>query len=154
VPLKANAKIFQGAFVALSGGLGVAASTAVGLVAAGVAHLDPATTVADNTGGADSAQTIRVAQGVFRSTTRRPPTRSPPPTAAVCYIVDDNTVAKTYGANGTRSGGGRDRRRRQLRRLRLRLHAGEPGQGRSRARPSSSPRTARSRSGRCPPASP
>jgi hypothetical protein len=103
VPLKANAKVFQGGLVALSGGLGVAASTAVGLIAAGVAHLEPATDNSDNTGGADSAITIRVAQGVFKfNNSAAADAIATADRGRLAYIVDDQTVAKTFGA-GTRS---------------------------------------------------
>ena len=103
VPLKAGAKVYQGGMVALNAGLGVAGSTAVGLICAGVAHLDPAVPVADNTAGADAAITIRVAQGVFpflNSAASDQITNAD--RGKLCYIVDDQTVAKTNGS-GTRS---------------------------------------------------
>lgn len=102
-PVAANARIYGGALVAITAtGLAVPGSTAVGLRSAGVAELR-----ADNTGGADGAIRVRL---------NRLPHQFANSTAADaitladigsdCYIVDDQTVAKTNGS-GTRSRAGR-----------------------------------------------
>ena len=107
-PVKANAVIFDGALVCLSGGYLTKGQAGIGLIAAGVADLSPAT--ASVTGGAsDGAVTssgvalVRVAQGVFKfvnSTSSDAITQAN--VGQVAYIVDDQTVALT-SANGTRS---------------------------------------------------
>lgn len=99
----ANKIIYQGGIVAVSAGFGQPATAALGLIAAGIAFLDPNTGSSDSTGLAAGALTIRVRQGTFR-------VLNSASTDAIaqadqfkpCYLVDDQTVAKTNGA-GTRS---------------------------------------------------
>lgn len=102
-PLAANARIFGGALVAINAaGYAVAGITALGLVGAGAALLR-----ADNTGGA---------AGAIRVCLSKQPHQFGNSVAADaitladlgkdCFIVDDQTVAKTDGA-GTRSRAGR-----------------------------------------------
>ncbi|MDM7928670.1 hypothetical protein [Blastomonas fulva] len=95
----ADAVIFAGAIVCLSAtGWAVPGSTATTLVADGVAQ-EPV----DNTGGANGDVKVRVFKGVFRfgnSAAADAITRAE--IGDDCYIVDDQTVAKTSGTN-TRS---------------------------------------------------
>ncbi|KEH07073.1 hypothetical protein GY14_30200 [Delftia tsuruhatensis] len=102
-PVAANARIFAGALVAINAaGLAVPGSTALGLKGAGVAERR-----ADNTGGTSGAIRVRLS--------RRPAQFANSAAAdaitladlgADCFIVDDQTVAKTDGT-GTRSRAGR-----------------------------------------------
>ena len=102
-PVAANARIFGGALVAINAaGLAVPGSTALGLKGAGVAERR-----ADNTGGTAGAIRVRLS--------RRPAQFANSAAAdaitladlgADCFIVDDQTVAKTDGS-GTRSRAGR-----------------------------------------------
>ena len=95
----ANAVIFAGAIVCLSAtGWAVPGSTATTLVADGVAQQP-----VDNTGGSNGDLKVRVFKGVFRfanSGSTDAITRAE--IGDDCYIVDDQTVAKTSGSN-TRS---------------------------------------------------
>jgi len=97
----ANAVIHPGALVMLNAtGYLVQGATATGQVARGVS--EESETV-DNTGGADGAKTCKVRKGVFRF---KNSTSADEITLAEigddCYIVDDETVAKTDGT-ATRS---------------------------------------------------
>lgn len=101
-PVAAATKIYQGALVCLSAtGYAVPGSTATTLVADGVARAE-----ADNTGGANGAVSVETEKGVFRFANSA---AADAITAAeigdTCYIVDDQTVAKTNGGN-TRSAAG------------------------------------------------
>jgi hypothetical protein len=106
VPLKAGTKAYQGGILCVDAtGFGVKASTATGLVAVGM--LDPGKTASpflDNTNGADGAIVARVAQGVFRyaNSTAGDAITQADAFRTNCYIVDDQTVAKTSGGS-TRS---------------------------------------------------
>jgi len=98
-----GAKIFAGAIVALNAaGYAIPGATAAGLVTAGRAEEQ-----VDNTGGADGAVSVRVRRGTFRyanSAGADAITRAE--VGDDCYLVDDQTVAKTDGA-GTRSVAGK-----------------------------------------------
>ena len=102
-PLAANARIFGGSLVAINAAvLAVPGSTALGLKGAGVAEQR-----ADNTGGAAGAIRVRLNRqphAFGNSTAADAITLAD--IGADCYIVDDQTVAKTDGA-GTRSRAGR-----------------------------------------------
>lgn len=99
----ANARIFEGALVCLSAtGFATPGATATTLKADGVAR-----ETVDNTGGANGAVRVTVRKGVF------PFVNSAAGDAITiadigtdCFIVDDQTVAKTNGTN-TRSVAGR-----------------------------------------------
>ena len=102
-PVAANARIFGGSLVAINAaGFAVAATTALGLAACGCAEHR-----ADNTGNAAGAIRVRVS-------TRPSQFANSASADAItlsdigkdCFIVDDQTVAKTDGA-GTRSRAGR-----------------------------------------------
>lgn len=99
----AGAVIFGGALVAINaGGYAVPGSTATTLKAAGVAERR-----ADNTGGSAGAIRVRLRKGPHQfanSTSADAIALSDIGTD--CYIVDDQTVAKTNGTN-TRSVAGK-----------------------------------------------
>lgn len=91
LPVKAGAKIFDGALVALDAtGYAIAGDVAVGLLAAGRAE-----EFVDNTSGADGDVTVRVRRGVFKwaNDTVGPVTSED--LLKPCYILDDETVTIT-----------------------------------------------------------
>jgi hypothetical protein len=98
-PVKASSLIYGGALVVLdSSGWAVKASTATGLVVRGVAIAE-----ADNSAGANGTINVETERGVFRfanSASTDAITRAE--IGDACYIVDDQTVAKTDGSS-TRS---------------------------------------------------
>jgi len=101
----AGVKIFAGAIVALNAtGFATPGATSTTLKALGRAEEQ-----VDNTGGADGAVTVKVRRGLFRFANSAAADEI---TAADigndCYIVDDQTVAKTSGTS-TRSIAGKIR---------------------------------------------
>ena len=102
-PVAAGARIYGGALVAINAaGFAVPGSTATGLIGAGVAEQR-----ADNTGAAAGA--IRVRLNRLPHCFGNSDSADAITLADVgsdCYIVDDQTVAKTNGA-GARSRAGR-----------------------------------------------
>lgn len=103
--IAADTKIFAGALVCLSAtGYATPGATAATLVADGVAQ-----ETVDNTGGAAAAKTVKVHKGCFRfanSASTDAITRAE--IGDDCFIVDDQTVAKTNGGDPvTRSKAGR-----------------------------------------------
>ena len=101
VGIKADTKIYAGALVVNDGGVAAPGRTATTLVALGRAER-----TADNTGGAAGAVRVVVRGGVFGFKNK-----SDDPVVAAdlekdCFIVDDETVAKTNGGN-TRSVAGK-----------------------------------------------
>lgn len=101
--LAAGVKVYAGGIAVLTAtGVARAGYTATGLKAIGYFETD-----ADNTSGADNAVTVSVRRDVVQLVNS---TSTDAITAAdinnVCYIVDDQTVAKTNGTN-TRSACGR-----------------------------------------------
>ena len=103
LPVAAGARIYGGALVAINAaGFAVPGSTATGLIGAGVAEQR-----ADNTGAAAGA--IRVRLNRLPHCFGNSDSADAITLADVgsdCYIVDDQTVAKTNGS-GTRSRAGR-----------------------------------------------
>ena len=101
-PIAANTVIYAGSLVVLNAaGDAVPASTATGLVVRGVAQEQ-----VSNNPGVAGAQRIETRRGVFRlgnSASADEITRAE--IGDTCYIVDDQTVAKTDGT-GTRSAAG------------------------------------------------
>lgn len=94
-PVKAGAKIFQGALVALDGGVLVPATEDDSLVCAGRAR-----EAADNTNGQDGDLRCEVEPGVFKwANSDGGDAISQDEVGKVCYAVDDQTVAKTNGSN-------------------------------------------------------
>lgn len=102
-PMAANAKILAGALAMLNAtGYATKGATATGQVCAGRAE-----ETVDNTGGADGAKTINVIPGEFKfANSAAGDAITIAEIGDNCYIVDDQTVAKTDGA-GTRSVAGK-----------------------------------------------
>ncbi|PZA07784.1 MULTISPECIES: hypothetical protein [unclassified Meiothermus] len=102
LPVKANVKIYQGTLVVRNGGYAAPGSTALNLVALGLA-----TETVDNTGGADGAKRVNVEPGIYRfDNSAAGDAIAETDIGSDCYIVDDSTVAKTNGG-GTRSVAGK-----------------------------------------------
>lgn len=97
IGVKTNVKIYAGALVVSDGGVAAPGRTATGLVAIGRAEQ-----TIDNTGGADGAQRIRVRRGVFGFRNKADDAILAADIGKDCYIVDDETVARTSATN-TRS---------------------------------------------------
>ncbi len=101
-PVDAGARIYTGAIVAMkSTGYATQGATATGLRAVGIAQA-----TADNTGGAAGAEFVEVRRGCYlvkNSAAADQITLAD--VGAACYLVDDQTVAKTDGT-GTRSPAG------------------------------------------------
>ncbi|MDD3325646.1 MAG: hypothetical protein PHW25_01010 [Zoogloea sp.] len=97
-PAKANTTIFRGSLVALEAGYVVPGHTATGLVAVGRAEQ----VVEDQFGVAQ----VVARRGVFRFGNLSGDVVTQAEVGADCYIVDDQTVAKTDGG-GTRSRAGK-----------------------------------------------
>lgn len=101
-PVKTGVKIYAGALVVLDGGYAAPGKTATGLVAIG--RCDE---LADNTGGGNGAITALVKRGVFKfGNSGGGDTIAQADVGADCFIVDDQTVAKTNGG-ATRSVAGK-----------------------------------------------
>jgi hypothetical protein len=106
LPQKASTKIYQGALVVLNAGYAAPGSTATGLIAAGVAMLNPNTGVSDTTGLADGAVTIRVRQGVFKFLNGTGgDVIAQADVGKYCYIIDDQTVAKSSNSSARSKAG-------------------------------------------------
>ncbi len=100
-PIAAAKKIYAGSLVVLNAtGYAEPGSTATTLTAAGRAEVQ-----VDNSSGANGALSITVRRGIFRFTNHSDAvTRTE--IGKSCYIVDDQTVAKTNGTS-TRSVAGK-----------------------------------------------
>lgn len=98
-PVAANAKIFAGSLVCLdASGNAVPGSTSTTLKARGLAQDQ-----ADNTGGAAGDLRIETRRGIFQFANSAAADQiARADIGAQCYIVDDQTVAKTSATN-TRS---------------------------------------------------
>jgi hypothetical protein len=102
LPVRANTQIFGGSLVVSDGGYAAPARTATGLLAAGVAikQFDNRTAT---TGGVAGALTATVRKGVFKfDNSAAGDAVTQANFGALCYAVDDHTVALTAGG-GTRS---------------------------------------------------
>lgn len=100
-PVKGSTTIFQGGIVVMESGLAVPGKTATGLTTIGIATA----TVAN--AGADGAAKVTAKRGTYKFGN----SASGDAIAAAdigkdCYVVDDQTVAKTSGTN-TRSVAGK-----------------------------------------------
>ena len=104
-PVAASTNIYAGALVCINASsLAVPGSVATTLKAAGVAQAR-----ANNTGGAASAITVKVRRGCFRfANSTAGDAIALADIGADCFIVDDQTVAKTNGGS-TRSVAGKVR---------------------------------------------
>lgn len=100
-PVAATKKIFIGALVALNAtGYAQPGATATGLTAVGVAEEQ-----VDNGAGNDGDVSVTVRRGVFKFKNHSDAVARAD-VGKTCYIVDDETVAKTDGT-GTRSAAGK-----------------------------------------------
>lgn len=100
-PVAAGAKIWAGALVVLSGGNAAPGSAALNLIAVGRAE-----EMVDNAGGAAGAKRIEVSPGIFRwANSNAADAIALADIGSTCFVVDDQTVAKTNGG-GTRSAAG------------------------------------------------
>lgn len=97
-PAKANTTIFRGSLVALEAGYVIPGHTATGLVAVGRAEQ----VVEDQFGVAQ----VVARRGIFRFGNLSGDAVTQAEVGSDCYIVDDQTVAKTDGG-GTRSRAGK-----------------------------------------------
>lgn len=95
VPVASNVKIFQGALVQINAtGFAVPASATIANVAIGRAEA-----TADNTGGANGAITVDVRRGRYRfANSSAGDLIARTEIGKDCYVVDDQTVAKTNNA--------------------------------------------------------
>lgn len=95
VPVGANARIFLGAIVQINAaGFAVPGAATAANVAIGRAEA-----AADNTGGANGAITVDVRRGVFRfANSAAGDLIARTEIGKPCYVVDDQTVAKTNNA--------------------------------------------------------
>lgn len=96
----AGVKIYAGALVAIENGYLVPGKTATGLLAQGRAE-----ETVDNTGGAAGAQRVPAERGTFLFANSATDAVVQADVGKECFIVDDETVAKTNGTN-TRSRAG------------------------------------------------
>lgn len=94
-PVAATTKIYQGSIVALNAGYAAPGATATGRIAIGRAE-----ETADNTSGSAGAIKVRVKRGVFKyGNSSSGDQIAQADVGADCYIVDDQTVAKTNGSS-------------------------------------------------------
>jgi hypothetical protein len=99
-PVKGSTTIFQGALVVMAAGLAVPGSTATGLTVLGVA----VETVVND--GDDGDASITTKRGTFRFHNLGADAVTAAEIGQDCFIVDDQTVAKT-SATDTRSVAGK-----------------------------------------------
>lgn len=96
-PVKGSTTVYQGSLVALNAGYAAPGATATGRIAVGRAE----ETVAN--AGSDGAVAVNVKRGVFKfGNSAAGDAIAQADAGADCYIVDDQTVAKTSATN-TRS---------------------------------------------------
>lgn len=102
VPVKASTKCLKGTLAVLNAGYAAPATTATGLIALGRFK-----DTYDNTAGADGAITAEIEQGTFAwANSAAGDLIAQADVGAVCYAVDNQTVAKTNGTS-TRSAAGK-----------------------------------------------
>lgn len=103
VPVAANTKVYAGGIAAANAtGYATKGATAVGLT-----YLGRFEEQADNTGGADGAKSVLIRRGkAFKWKNSGADAVTQAELLKTCYIVDDETVAKTDGT-GTRSAAGK-----------------------------------------------
>lgn len=101
-PMAANSRIFQGALVCMLAGVAVKGAIGLGLIADGIAR-----ETVDNTGGAAGALRIEVQPGhYYFANSAAGDLIALADVGTDCFIVDDQTVAKTNGG-ATRSRAGK-----------------------------------------------
>ena len=93
--VKAGAKIYAGALVVLNAGYAAPGSAAAGLIAAGRAEH-----YADNSAGANGDINVKVRAGIFQfKNSAAADLIAVTEIGTDCYVVDDQTVAKTSNSN-------------------------------------------------------
>jgi hypothetical protein len=103
IGVAANVKIFAGSLVVLN----VAGFAEPATAAPGKTPLGRAERFTDNTGGANGAVSVRVARGVFAfANSSGADAITTTSIGTLCYMVDDQTIAKTDGG-ATRSVAGK-----------------------------------------------
>ncbi len=103
VPVATNVKIYAGALVALN----ASGYATPGAVATTLTYFGRAEEQVDNTGGADGSKTVNVRRKkAFKFKNYGPDAVVQADLGKTCYIVDDETVAKTDGT-ATRSAAGK-----------------------------------------------
>lgn len=103
VPVATNTKIYAGALVALN----ASGYATPGAVAATLTYLGRAEEQVDNTGGANGAKTVNVRRKkAFKWKNHGADAIVQADLGKTCFIVDDETVAKTDGT-ATRSAAGK-----------------------------------------------
>jgi hypothetical protein len=102
IPVAANAVLFAGALAAVNA-TGFATPGAVAATLKGAGRVEA---TVDNTGGADGAKSVTIKRGVFKFKNHGADAITQADLLADCFIVDDETVAKTNGGN-TRSKAGK-----------------------------------------------
>lgn len=101
-PVKAAVKAIQGGIAVLNGGYAAPGTTATGLVAVGRFE-----ETVDNTAGSNGDVSAQVKRGTFKfANSSAGDLIAQADVGADCYIVDDQTVAKTSATN-TRSVAGK-----------------------------------------------
>lgn len=101
-PVKASVKPILGGIAVLNAGYAAPGTTATGLIAIGRFE-----DTVDNTAGANGAVSVEVKRGTFKfGNSAAGDLIAQADVGADCYIVDDQTVAKTNGTN-TRSVAGK-----------------------------------------------
>ncbi|MDR1424189.1 MAG: hypothetical protein LBI92_06270 [Azoarcus sp.] len=101
-PIKAAVHGHQGGIAVLNGGYAAPATTATSLIAIGRFETD-----ADNSGGSNGAFLAKVRRGIFQyANSASTDAIAQADAGADCYLVDDQTVAKTSASN-TRSRAGK-----------------------------------------------
>lgn len=103
LPVAASVKIYAGSIVCINAaGYATKGATATGLVAVGRAE-----EAVDNSTGAAGDKSVRAKRGIFRFTNSAGGDAiGRAEIGSTCYVVDDQTVAKTSAAN-TRSPAGK-----------------------------------------------
>lgn len=102
VPVKASTVCYQGAIAVLNAGYAAPGATATGLIAIGRFEA-----TVDNSAGANGAVKATVKRGIFQfGNSASTDAIAQADVGADCYIVDDQTVAKTNGSS-TRSRAGK-----------------------------------------------
>jgi len=99
-PVAADAVIHAGALAVLDAGYAKPGTGATGLLAAGRAE-----EAVDNTGGANGDRTVRVRRGVFRFANSAGDPVVQADIGSVCFIEDDETVAKTSNSGALSAAG-------------------------------------------------
>ena len=101
IGIKANVKVWAGGIVVNDAGVAAPGRVATGLVALGMAL-----ETVDNTGGSANAKRVKIQRGVFGFKNQGDDAVVAADIGKDCFIVDDETVAKTSATN-TRSVAGK-----------------------------------------------